>query len=1231
MKIFKTKGIHLIISFVFIMKLSSLENINQNHQIDKVFTRLAKKTEKLSKKLERMKKIVSLHLSIQGLPDIFKQKKEIVTKPRKRAIEYSETKKVLRDFEDLTAEDHKARKAQKISLQIASKIQNNDRETKEDGLNQVVPIDTGTASRSNNHSDRQSEVVQSSIKNESKSVVINKPDIPHSDLRSQSKNTEQTLISNHLNSKISVLNDQLPTQSRTPKSEFSKPANSLMMKLLQNKGSQLNLDDDTSYLTEQQSERSKKVSLGDLVTGLEKDRKKDSNSDELSTHNSEPTKEEFDQLQKEIENEKIQAYQIDYLKKIIDELAPDVNDDQNPEKMMYYERIEKKITHMFNAGREAHKMTVTELQCALMQSVSEILPSYEPIKISIFNTLDQKEGAMPQSHRTIALQILEEYDEFIDRVKIQTGQDLETEFLHIKAEVLGGEPELDRTKTRDLIKGLRASKGEFYDKIIQHKRNQPVIDPEELVSLGNQLKETEIKFNKFKKEHDRVTREFANIEGLMKLYVSTITKSQPAYSNGIREISRLEELHDMINDVNNFQMATGIDLELVKKYDLQERFVIFVVQLVLLARASNSVNIYSDVLFVKYKEKRLDEQEIMRIKQYQGDALRQEEFLQRQVKVKKGALKFLIRQKINNQTKKLFKIQNVKHYIDKFKKYVFMLEKSEGMNSQYYDFEMEMNFIENLMRRRGLSTDKKVDFVIGTDEIEDYRKNYRIYLEYMKSMGFEFKRVKTIEDKALEAKFRATVPDAQDVEDIIVEVDREYISGEELFTPGFGNFEEENKELLDLLKEPYRGYVLQTNAKRILFNEETEQAQELLKTELLQKQLKESYQLFKDKLQMAENLHYFEVRVDQRLGEVFARTYFVNLTKKCNLDTILSFNIFTMVKTNIIEDEVAFLNSFFETLFIYDDKAAKRFLLLMYSQLGSPDYTIEVAKALKGLEYPKHKDKLEKIVQNFASNYSVALISYKDLTNYAKNLETKKSTDFNRLTARFKRLIQMTFQKIALSIKKKGKGAIIKEMVEVILEEVVTVLTFIGGVPFLQPYIRNAVTKIVMTALNFVIEKLGPKMDELKAVKSRFYQELKNDMTHEILSTLDWGSLLANEFTPKPDGGVSSMQTKVVIEELEKNYFHDAYDKKSLLNVTEGLHVFELETHVHHDLFPYSHQSEDELESMQLPDDRRILAEIKPKESEFDDFDDFPSLRDTPKKGAYRESALVFHSFHDLI
>jgi hypothetical protein len=293
-------------------------------------------------------------------------------------------------------------------------------------------------------------------------------------------------------------------------------------------------------------------------------------------------------------------------------------------------------------------------------------------------------------------------------------------------------------------------------------------------------------------------------------------------------------------------------------------------------------------------------------------------------------------------------------------------------------------------------------------------------------------------------------------------------------------------------------------------------------------------------LAMIENITTLESKVDREQAKIFA--YLNNNIDmfKCFSKQDLSFMFFKMIKTNMVVDEEAFINTFLKQL---NYKDQMEFILYNYSLVANNAFMND----LQGRYDFKRKPLFEKIFarqvrKRFVEDYTMLINLYKDLTRF----RTDSMDSYKTKVSRKRRFMNSIFGKIPLK-KVFNKGY--KFAIKAIIGAIFKAIPFIGNIPWLSNLLTQMVSYFIFWIISIMVEAYKNSIVARNVVKS-ITEGFKNFFNKDIVG-LNYEDHIKDKLNEDDDGDFSN-QMDVKPDEIEKK-FHKGMKKHDPANYDDLL------------------------------------------------------------------------------
>ena len=288
-----------------------------------------------------------------------------------------------------------------------------------------------------------------------------------------------------------------------------------------------------------------------------------------------------------------------------------------------------------------------------------------------------------------------------------------------------------------------------------------------------------------------------------------------------------------------------------------------------------------------------------------------------------------------------------------------------------------------------------------------------------------------------------------------------------------------------------------------------------------------------------------------KFGKIIGRLQNMPNYKKCFSLPNLSLFIFKMMKTNMINYEKAFLESFLSTF--TDFEKQKKFILYNYMISNNREYGL---KAIKELDKNINDQKKIDFIENFTVNFTLLLNIIRNKSTFSRE-EISTKIEPMAIAKNIFQMININYQKVTSKdshIQKKAIFLLLDKINKIIL----IVLPFLNLIPFISIILKH-VEYLIIKTIFFIIQKLVGGASSL--VKSVLKEKItvKDFDFEKLLNNLD--ELDSDQNDPNFDVDMEKM-LKIEENYLAKtegnNFDFESFDSSDNFNTIYRLDVFRL-------------------------------------------------------------------------
>ena len=230
--------------------------------------------------------------------------------------------------------------------------------------------------------------------------------------------------------------------------------------------------------------------------------------------------------------------------------------------------------------------------------------------------------------------------------------------------------------------------------------------------------------------------------------------------------------------------------------------------------------------------------------------------------------------------------------------------------------------------------------------------------------------------------------------------------------------------------------------------------------------------LLKQKLEKISEIQSIESELDTFLGKLFAQLQYHGDGRVCFSLAELSYLIFSLVKTNAVVNESAFLTGLFSKMGYPD---VKEFVIHNYGLFASKEFidrqfTLDDFKP----ELPNQKRRSRLMLMDvYIKNWSFLVSAFKEYTQFGVEWE-KKGLD----TVGVGRRLSYSIKTSLISLFKLQKDASFGEIHTQLIQELWKLIPFVGNIPFLTTLLVTMLVNITNFIIHLITKHYG--LDEAK-------------------------------------------------------------------------------------------------------------------------------------------------------
>lgn len=860
----------------------------------------------------------------------------------------------------------------------------------------------------------------------------------------------------------------------------------------------------------------------------------------------------------------------------------------------------KIVDNLLSKLQEIREFNIDEKMCFIFQQNLQRLPGYSPVDTSFLGILQSNAGKMPKTFRSMALEILlqqavlmkkedensSEADEIIQMVaKLRR---LKKEY---NQEIIKNNPKAIRIKEED--------ETEIRKKILKLTKERNTLERNykdrlaEREFLENQLDELvkEVEKHTINLNATKDSKEFLNYEDL----VATKTK--------------IQDNIDLLGNMNSLIKFQSIDYELIKQCNAVYPYLQLKKMLTIISKASRMEFLLKQGEFKNFESNTNslsaeDRQTKVKISKTYVKMHYMAKYREQHIEIYSDDIIEKLEAMLGAVENKIKTIKPLTKYKETFEKFSKHSEKVMKLERELLTTEKQLDDMQEFLVRKGLECTDDIDFIIPPADVDFYENEYRGYLRTI---------LKINSSKPQEEQAPLVLESSEDAE-YMRKVKKDYDNIKTMVihpeSPLDNNFEAGKMILLPLIiktETAINSHNDQKTAEKLHFElmkvfemdkKDEERLQQVRESaeenfETIQK----LYNYSRHALEMAKDISKYELKVDKKLGELLAEIYRLDDDTKCLSDTNFAFDLFNLGKINVVYDVAEFINSFLLSLAQktpQERQDAKRLMILLSSLFESEKATGILAKKISGMtevfldeekkkeEYQKNgwnvsngeeaiawvkevetmqKKTLSLPIRKFSRTFSIMMDSYKELTDYAKDLASQKNTIFRRIVARFKTILFGQLMYVLQTAAEEELHNFIGEMfamaVSFIVDSLISNVILLDFIVMLRDWIHQIITNCVLMFIKFLLRKMGFRLEDVFKYIGNFIVKLGKAKAQQKFIDLDWKKLIMDRGLPNPEDAPSFSDVKP--EELETVFFEASQNMKDSYNQLENLSLFEIQ------------------------------------------------------------------------
>lgn len=835
--------------------------------------------------------------------------------------------------------------------------------------------------------------------------------------------------------------------------------------------------------------------------------------------------------------------------------------------------MDKEKNQLLEKLKEYGDFDLEAQKCFFFQKSLSFLPGYDPVKSSIKKLFFSNQGKKPKCFRSYALEIL------------------------VQQALLRGE-EKDQSEDIQLVNKLRQLKKTYYEEIILKNPKANRIKDDRKEKAEKKIKSLFKDYMKAKKKKSKLEGDIKLLGEELDFLASSIQRNQK--KNDPKSFENLnirkQEIEENISNLDVAEDLTAIKTlkeDLIIEAKSMKTFVALKYRMVILAKYRKLYHIFKDMVDFTYaKSEKLGDDEYNEFQTIKKKRNKLDGMIEKNEKrVEK------LKNKMNKQFKKLLKatekqiknIQDYKEYNKKYQKIVKMKKKLVETERDFSDKEKKHEDLKEWLYSNGIKPMEKTNFLIPLSDLDVIEREYHNYLKISREInaGLDPKdQFPIILEQSEDGVFvRNQNKEREDEIEEFVYLESPFDSNLESGKEAYKNlFEYSLNNLNRKQKKKYNNAFNMSSKDQKNFKSVKKMAlKEIKSIEKLFNYSTKNYELAKDIVK-------YEKQIDRRLGQLFADVYRLGPDLKCLSDSRFAFNLFNITKINGIYDVSEFLVAFMTDLASRSPEEfrdVKRLIILIGSLYESEKKTVQTADRLSKIQHlqltPEELEELQKSetdnhnaltptlkeeISKFAQGFSLMADSYKELTDFAQDLESQENSIFGRIKARMKNFLYKSF----LFIIETEEGALKKQvinkdkklptneeelesadLIKKLVHEFFELTGILNDIPFISTWLKrimvNLLTMLFEFIVTFIKNSIKKAVNSVGSVLTKFgkAEEKRN------LLKLDWVSEIRD--MGNPDIAESGDTSPVKPAKLETVFFEASENQKDSYNQLENLSV----------------------------------------------------------------------------
>jgi uncharacterized protein (UPF0335 family) len=291
-----------------------------------------------------------------------------------------------------------------------------------------------------------------------------------------------------------------------------------------------------------------------------------------------------------------------------------------------------------------------------------------------------------------------------------------------------------------------------------------------------------------------------------------------------------------------------------------------------------------------------------------------------------------------------------------------------------------------------------------------------------------------------------------------------------------------------------------------------------------------------------------ETQVDETLGKLFGKVYWLKNGLKCFTSSGLSYYFFNMFKTNFIINDSAFYKSFLKTI---QPNEARSFMLLNYSIFTNASFVDQIIrknkiKAVDGL----NRTKLEIMIDRFCVKNTLMVNLYKNHIN--RQIQSHKNNVENgSITSIIFHILTYIHQMYTETMG--GNSTSVSMIINVVTNIIWGMVPFINQINFLQVLVNKFLFLFFTVIRTFMgkIFKLGK--DKMNTVMNKLGSNMFSGDYSSYTFNLNYEEVFQEQNAQDDE---EEVQMQIPVQKIEDLYFDHFNDNSSLVKA-EQINLFE--------------------------------------------------------------------------